>query len=82
MNAEANNPARAGQNASYGQKLIFGYRARYAVYAVHTRFDSVAWFVEDAEQEDELTGGLLIVRISDSFSDAIDGLDNEDDDWD
>lgn len=82
MNAQTNNPNRAGENASFGQKLLFGPFSRYAVYAVHTRFDAVQWFVEDAEQEDENTGGPAVIRQADSFFGAIEGLDDDSEQWD
>jgi hypothetical protein len=44
---EPNDPTRAGQDAS--KRQYFGEFGRYAVFAVHTRFDAVCWFVTDAE---------------------------------
>jgi hypothetical protein len=44
---EANDPTRAGQDAS--KRQYFGEFNRYSVFAVHTRFDAVQWFVTDAE---------------------------------
>lgn len=49
ITAEANNPKRAGQNASNGWAL-FGENSRFKLFAVHTRFDAVQWFVTDAEK--------------------------------
>lgn len=47
IKVQANDPGRAGQNAS--DAVLFGEFDRYAVFAVHTRFDAVSWFVVDAE---------------------------------
>lgn len=44
---ETNDPSRKGQRAS--MIMAFGKYKRYAVYATHTRFNYVEWFVEDAE---------------------------------
>lgn len=70
----ANNPALAGQMASR-RKFLFGYGSRYALYAVHTRFDAVQWFVADAEVPDELTGLPSIIRQEASPEEAMRGLD-------
>jgi len=67
--AQDNNPKQAGELAS--SKVTFG---RYAVYAVHTRFDNVSWFVADAESVDEVTGGSAIIRQESSFETAVAGL--------
>jgi hypothetical protein len=56
----ANNPRLAGSLAS--SKRLFGPWHRYAVYAVHTRFDAVEWFVADAEQTDAVTGQPAVIR--------------------
>lgn len=47
LKVQSNDPARAGQIAS--KVSYFGEFGRYSVYAVHTRFDAVQWFVTDAE---------------------------------
>jgi hypothetical protein len=44
---QPNDPKRAGQDAS--KRHYFGEFNRYSVFAVHTRFDVVQWFVTDAE---------------------------------
>ncbi|MCI0393205.1 MAG: hypothetical protein MOB07_31135 [Acidobacteria bacterium] len=41
-----NDPNRAGQHAT--QPEYCGEHKRYSVFAVHTRFDTVCWFVTDA----------------------------------
>ena len=48
---EENSPGKAGSLAS--DKILFGECSRYAVYAVHTRFNKVMWFVDDADQKGE-----------------------------
>jgi len=47
-----NNPALKGKRA--GKARFFGPHSRYAVFPIHTRFESVAWVVQDAEVLDEL----------------------------
>ena len=64
-----NNPTKAGQLA--GRKEVFGDRSRYAVAPVHTRFDSIAWFVWDSETTDPVTGELSVIRQSASRQDAM-----------
>lgn len=71
LKVQVNNPAKAGEQAS--DINIFGPRGRYAVYAVHTRFTHVAWFVVDAEQLDSL-GRQTIVRQESTMEAAIEGL--------
>ena len=68
MSTIANNPAKAGQLAS--EKEFFA-GARFAVYAVHTRFEAVAWFVADAEKPDEATGLPGIVAQEESREAAL-----------
>lgn len=74
-----NNKNKAGELAT--SKKIFGERSRYAVAAVHTRFDEVQWFVWDAERADE--NGLkfwngvsypAVIRQSKTYEEAIAGL--------
>lgn len=67
-----NNPAIAGALAS--QKILFGQFKRYAVYAVHTRFDAVQWFVDDAEKREPLTNLPETIRQNNDFEKAIIGL--------
>jgi hypothetical protein len=63
-----------GKPASH--KVTFGPFNRYAVYAVHTRFDAVCWMVEDAETPDEPCGlPASIIRQEDTLAEAIEGLD-------
>jgi len=72
MNTQENNSAKAGQLASV--KHLFGEFSRYAVFAVHTRFESVQWFVQDAEQIDEVSGSPLTIRQAATLEAAVDGL--------
>lgn len=69
--AQNNNPENAGALAS--PKLYFGAFGRYCVYAVHTRFDSVSWFVADAETYDDL-GLATVIRQEPTFEAAVSGL--------
>jgi hypothetical protein len=69
--AAKNNPEKAGKKAS--KAVYFGSNGRYAVRAVHTRFESVQWFVTDAEKTDE-QGFATVIRQENNFSDAIIGL--------
>lgn len=63
----------AGQLAA--PKEFFGPYHRYAVAPVHSRFGGVAWFVWDAEQEDEVTGSPAVIRIAETKAEALDGMD-------
>lgn len=65
----SNNPALAGAPAS--RKVLFGGNSRFAIFAIHTRFDAVSWFVADAELADEITGHPAIIVQSATFEDAI-----------
>ena len=72
MNTELNNnPNLAGCHASNAE--TFGEFGRYQVYAVHTRFDAVSWFVADAEITDAL-GYAEIIRQEPSYELAVAGL--------
>jgi hypothetical protein len=62
-----NNPALKGQRASRAR--FFGPFKRFAVYAIHTRFDAVAWAVSDAETTG--SDGLPEIAILDSEAEAI-----------
>lgn len=71
LTAQPNDPARRGQRAS--QTLSFGPRRRFSVYAIHTRFDAVQWFVTDSN----LTHGdgrPWVIRQEPCFDSAIAGL--------
>ena len=68
---EANDQSRKAQLAS--RKATFGDLSRYAIAAVHTRFDAVEWFVWDAERMDDL-GMPSVIRQAASFEDAVAGL--------
>ena len=72
-----NDPARKGELAA--DKHIFGPRNRYAVAPVHSRFDSVGWFVWDAETPgddyDPVMGhSPAVIRIADTLDEALAGL--------
>jgi hypothetical protein len=70
---QRNDPLKAGQPAS--DKVIFGDYSRYAVYAIHTRYDCVWWIVQDAEQLDPIVADMpAIIRQELTFEDAISGL--------
>lgn len=71
LKAVANNPAKKGQLAS--RKLIFGDCSRYAVAAIHTRFEAVEWFVWDAEQLDA-HGFPEVIRQEPTLDEALKGL--------
>jgi hypothetical protein len=70
--APANNPLDAGSQAS--DKTFFGEFDRYALFAVHTRFDAVQWFVADAELPDPVTGKPSIIRQAATPEEAVAGL--------
>lgn len=57
---DANRPDCAGAVAS--QKKLFGPNSRFALFAIHTRFDAVQWVITDAENPDEVTGEPAIIR--------------------
>jgi hypothetical protein len=66
-----NDPAKRGQPAA--RKQLFGEYSRYAVAPVHTRFESVEWFVWDAERCNE-TGSPEVIRQASTLEEAIKGL--------
>ena len=71
MSHPRNNSSMAGKRA--GSSVPAGEFNRYRVYPVHTRFESVEWFVTDAESLD--TSGLpLVVRQEPTFEAAVSGL--------
>ena len=70
--ARRNDPARAGKRAS--KAVLWGGSSRYATYAVHTRFEAIQWFTQDAEQTDPVTGLPKVVRQADTFEAACQGL--------
>jgi len=47
-----NDPSRPGQQVTVAS--MFGPRLRFALVAIHTRFDKVDWIVQDAETADPL----------------------------
>lgn len=67
-----NDVSRAGQLAS--KKVLFGDHSRYAVYAVHTRFGEIQWFVSDAERIDEMFDLPMVIRQEPSFELAVQSL--------
>lgn len=71
MNVVTNNKNIAGQIAS--DKIRFGECGRYAIAAVHTRFDAVQWFVWDAERPG-IDGFATIIRQENTYEKAIEGL--------
>lgn len=71
--AQPNNPALAGRDAS--APMLLGPHNRFCLYAVHTRFDAVQWFVADAETLDPVTKAPAIVRQEDSPELAVSTLD-------
>jgi len=68
---ENNNPLKAGCRA--GNRLFFGDFSQYAVFPVHTRFESVCWLVVNVETMDEL-GLPTVIRQASSFEAAIKDL--------
>lgn len=59
-----------------GPKECFGPFHRYAVAPVQSRFGGDPWwFVWDAEQTDEVTGGPLVIRIEPTKALALKGMD-------
>ncbi len=66
--ATPNQKCLAGQFAS--EKVLFGEFSRFALVAVHTRFEAVQWFVFDAEKVDDL-GLTAVVAQADNPSDAV-----------
>lgn len=71
-NLEANKPNLAGRKAS--NKTFFGQCARYALFAVHTRFESVEYVVTDADVLDEVTGAPAIIRQGNSVESVMFGF--------
>ncbi len=66
-NLEANDPSRKGERAS--GTIRFGADHGFSLFAAHTRFDRVAFFV-DFDEEDEL-GLPTVVAQSDTEAGAI-----------
>lgn len=67
-----NDPRKAGQLAS--RKAFFGDYHRFAIAAVHTRFDDVEWFVWDAEDPASTLDHAEVVRQSPTITEALEGL--------
>lgn len=61
--------------ALLAKKERFGEFGRYSVAPVWTRFDTVEWFVWDAERIDEVTGGPAVIRQAETREMAMAGLD-------
>lgn len=72
---EKNDSTKAGAFAS--KKVIFGSHNRYAIAAVHTRFNNIEWFVYDVESLDFLMDTAEVIRQELSFEKAIAGLTEE-----
>jgi len=68
----SNVPSLAGKAAT--KKRLFGEYRRYAVWAIHTRFDAVCWVVADAHVTDPVTGGPEIIRQAATEAEAVAGL--------
>ena len=66
-----NEPLKKGALAS--KRVFFGPFSRFCVYAVHTRFSDVCWFVRDSERIDEL-GMPEVIRQEPTFELAIAGI--------
>lgn len=78
--AFANDSSKAGKRASVAirvRNLVTGYEL--GIVAVHTRFDSLSWFLLDMEDRDE-SGLPGIIRQEPTFADAIAGYDGPE--WD
>lgn len=69
--AASNDPLRAGQLAS--DSIRFGEFNRYDLFAVHTRFDAVSFFVKDAETPDD-DGFATVIRQEPTPEAAVAGL--------
>ena len=67
-----NDPSKDGKLAA--RKRSFGEYHRYAVFPVHTRWDAVTWFVEDADITDPITGKPDIIRQAPTEQEAVEGL--------
>jgi len=65
-----NDSSKAGQLAT--KKELFGENGRYAIAAVHTQADAVAWVVWDAEYTS--TGTPVIIRRGASKALVLEGL--------
>lgn len=66
-----NNPNLKGQEA--GESQFFDC-CRFRLYPVHTRFQSIAWFVDDANLEDPVIGGPATIVQADTEQEAIEAL--------
>lgn len=64
----ANDPSKAGQTAA--APLLFGANLQIAVFPVHTRFESIQWFVADLSNVDEFDMALVVGQFA-SKADAI-----------
>ena len=70
-----NDSSKAGQLAT--RKELFGDHDRYAIAAVHTRFDAVAWFVWDVETPDPNTPEFAgVIRQASTKEEAPRGLED------
>lgn len=76
--AVPNDVTLAGRDAS--APMLFGDHGRYCLFAVHTRFGAVQWFVADAERLDPVTKAPEVIRQEESPEAAVAGLLGADDD--
>lgn len=67
-----NDPTLRGQKA--GEVETIGANNRYDLFPVHTRFDAVAWFIEDRETLDAMGLADVVVQAN-SRREALDALD-------
>lgn len=67
----ANDATKAGHLAA--PKRFFGDHSRYAVAPIHTRFDTLEWFVWDADDCDH-AGKPEVIRQCDTLENALEGL--------
>lgn len=72
MKTLPNDPAKAGKLASMLQHV--GPEGRYAVFAIHTRFDAVEFMVEDNEVLCPETELPAIIRQAPTYEEAVRGL--------
>jgi hypothetical protein len=56
------------------QKRSFGSSNRYAIAPVYTRFNTVQWFVWDAETRNDLDDKATIIRQADTIEEALKDL--------
>lgn len=67
-----NDSSRKGELAA--PKQFFGENGRYAVAPVHTRFDTLEWFVWDAEHPLSDLHHAEVIRQAETMDEAVSGL--------